>query len=505
MSTKYIFILGGVVSGLGKGITAASLGRLLKSRGLKVTMQKLDPYLNIDPGIMNPLQHGEVFVTDDGAETDLDIGHYERFTDENQNRHSNYTSGKIYNTVLENERNGVYGGATVQMIPHVTNLIKDIIRVNAKSNNADVAIVEIGGTVGDIESLPHLEAIRQFQIEEGYSNCMYIHVPLVPFLTPGDELKTKPAQHSVKELLSLGVQPDILVCRTDRDLGNDIRHKLSLFCNVPIERVIQNKNLSSLYDIPLALEEEGLAEQVIKRLQINCKEKDLSDWIEMVEKSKQTTTTVKIGLVGKYIDLHDAYLSLVEALKHAAIFNSTELMIEWINSENINENNVTQLLSTLNGILVHGSYGETANAGEILAAKFARENNIPYFGICLGLQVAILDLLQHHNIEPICKGSLRLGKYPCNLVKGTKVYNSYNTESIFERHRHDVEVNNDCRDLLLEKGVIVSGTSPDENLVEMIELRAHKWFVACLFHPEFKSRPNRPHPLFMGFIKAAIR
>jgi len=530
MSTKYIFILGGVVSGLGKGITAASLGRLLKSRGLKVTMQKLDPYLNMDPGIMNPLQHGEVFVTDDGAETDLDIGHYERFTDENQNKHSNYTSGKIYNTVLENERNGVYGGATVQMIPHVTNMIKDIIRINAKSNNAEVAIIEIGGTVGDIESLPHIEAIRQFQIEEGYNNCMYIHVPLVPFLTPSDELKTKPAQHSVKELLSLGVQPDILVCRSDRDLGNDIRQKLALFCNVPIERVIQNKNLSSLYEIPLALEEEGLAEQVIKRLQIKCKEKDLSDWAEMVEKSKHTTTSVKIGVIGNYTELHDAYISIVEALKHAAIFNSTHLEMKWINAEDITAKNAGALLGNLKGILISGSLGETGTEGMVSAAQFARENEIPYFGICLGMQVAVIEIARHianmqnadsREINPntpypiidllpgeneysMPSGSLRLGKYPCKLIKGTKAYNCYNTEVISERHRHRYEVNNDFRDILVEKGIIISGTSPNGTLVEMIEFRDHPWFVACQFQPEFKSRPNRPHPLFMGFIKAAI-
>jgi CTP synthase len=531
MSTKYIFVLGGVVSGLGKGITAASLGRLLKSRGLKVTMQKLDPYLNIDPGTMNPLQHGEVFVTEDGAETDLDIGHYERFTDENQNKHANYTSGKIYNAVLENERNGVYGGATVQMIPHVTNIIKDIIRINAKSNNADVAIVEIGGTVGDYESLPHLEAIRQFQIEEGYLNCMYIHVPLIPVITPSDELKTKPAQHSVKELLSLGIQPDILVCRCDRDLGNDIRKKLALFCNVPIECVIQNKNLSSLYEIPMALEEEGLAEQVIKRLKIKCKEKDLSDWMEMVEKSKRTSTTVKIGLIGKYTELHDAYISIVEALKHAAIFNSAELEIKWLNSEDITEKNAGMLLSNLNGILIPGGFGESGTEGKINAVRFARENKIPYFGICLGMQVAVIefarhianlqnansreinpktpypviDLLPGQNEYSMLGGSLRLGKYPCKLVKNTKVFDCYKEKMISERHRHRYEVNNDYRDILIEKGLIISGASPNGSLVEMIELPNHPWFVACQFQPEFKSRPNRPHPLFMGFIRAAIK
>ena len=530
MTTKYIFVLGGVVSGLGKGITAASLGRLLKSRGLKVTMQKLDPYLNIDPGTMNPLQHGEVFVTEDGAETDLDLGHYERFIDENLNKHSNYTSGKIYNALLENERNGVYAGTTVQMIPHVTNMIKEIIRINAKATNADVAIVEIGGTVGDYESLPHLEAIRQFSHDEGYNNCMYIHVPLIPVLTSSDELKTKPAQHSVKELLSLGIQPDILVCRTDRDLGNDIRTKLALFCNVPYECVIQNKTLDSLYEIPLAMEEEGLAEQVIKRLRIKCNEKDLSDWVEMVDRSKHATCSVTIGIIGKYTELHDAYLSVVEALKHAAIFNSTELKIKWFDSEDITEKNAGTLLGGLHGILIPGGFGERGTEGKINAARYARENKIPYLGLCLGMQIAIIEFARHvadlkkansREIDPntpypvidflpgqseysMLGGTLRLGKYPCKLVKGTKAHRQYNTELIEERHRHRYEVNNDYRDLLVEKGMIFSGTSPSGNIVEMMELPNHPWFVACQFHPEFKSRPNRPHPLFMGFVKAAI-
>jgi len=531
MTTKYIFVLGGVVSGLGKGITAASLGRLLKSRGLKVTMQKLDPYLNIDPGTMNPLQHGEVFVTEDGAETDLDLGHYERFIDENLNKHSNYTSGKIYNALLENERNGVYAGSTVQMIPHVTNMIKDIIRINAQSNNADIAIVEIGGTVGDYESLPYLEAIRQFPNEEGYNNCMYIHVALIPFLTPSDELKTKPAQHSVKELLSLGIQPDILVCRSDRDLGKDIRQKLALFCNVSIDCVIQNKNLPSLYEIPLALEDEGLAEQVIKRLKIKCNKKDLSDWIEMVNKSKTTTKKATIGIIGKYTDLHDAYLSIVEALKHASIFNSTELTIQWIDSVDITEKNAHTLLINLDGILIPGGFGERGIEGKINAAQYARENKIPYLGLCLGMQTAIIefarnvahlknansreinpntpypviDFLPGQNEYSMLGGTLRLGKYPCKLMKNTKAFAQYNSEMIYERHRHRYEVSNEFRELLAAKGMIFSGTSPNEEIVEMMELPNHPWFVACQFHPEFKSRPNRPHPLFMGFIKASMK
>jgi len=530
MATKYIFVLGGVVSGLGKGITAASLGRLLKSRGLKVTMQKLDPYFNIDPGTMNPLQHGEVFVTEDGAETDLDLGHYERFIDENLNKHSNYTSGKIYNALLDNARNGVYAGDTIQMIPHVTNMIKDIIRINAKSNNADIAIVEIGGTVGDYESLPHMEAIRQFPHEEGYNNCMYIHVALIPFLTPSDELKTKPAQHSVKELLSLGIQPDILVCRSDRELGNDIRHKLSLFCNIPYECIIQNKNLSSLYEIPLALEEEGFAEQVIKRLKIKCKEKDLSDWAEMVERSKQATSAITIGIIGKCTELHDAYLSVVEALKHAAIFNYAELEIKWFDSDEITEKNAGLLLSRLHGILIPASLDEKGSEGKINAARYARENKIPYLGICLGMQVAVIefarnvanlknansrdfnsntpypviDLLPGQNEYSMLGGSLRLGKYPCKLIEGTKAYEQYNTEMVYERHRHRYEVNNDYREILVEKGLILSGISPNGTIVEMVELPDHPWYVGCQFHPEYKSRPNRPHPLFMGFVNAAI-
>jgi CTP synthase len=530
MTTKYIFVLGGVVSGLGKGITAASLGRLLKSRGLQVTMQKLDPYLNIDPGTMNPLQHGEVFVTEDGAETDLDIGHYERFIDENLSKHSNYSSGKIYNALLENERNGIYSGSTVQMIPHVTNMIKDIIRINAKSNNADVAIVEIGGTVGDYESLPHLEAIRQFQIEEGYNNCMYIHVALIPFITPSEELKTKPAQHSVKELLSLGIQPDILVCRTDRDLGTDIRNKLSLFCNVPYECVIQNKNLSSLYEIPIALEEEGLAEQVMKRLKIKCKEKDLRDWTEMLERSKHASTPVTIGIIGKYTELHDAYISVVEALKHAAIFTYAKLKIIWVDSEDITEKNAGKILYELNGLLVPGGFGEKGNEGKINAARYARENKIPFLGISLGLQIAVIefarnvanlknansreinpntpypviDFIPGQNEYSMLGGTLRLGKYPCKLIPNTKAFEKYNSDIIYERHRNRYEVNNNYINLFVEKGMKISGTSPNGTIIEIIELSDHPWFIACQFHPEFKSRPNRPHPLFLGFLYAAI-
>lgn len=531
MTRKYIFVLGGVVSGLGKGITAASLGRLLKSRGIKVTMQKLDPYLNMDPGTMNPIQHGEVFVTEDGGETDLDLGHYERFIDENLNKHSNITSGKIYYSVIDNERNGLYAGSTVQMIPHITNMIKDKIRLNAESNNADVAIIEVGGTVGDYESLPFLEAIRQFSYEEGYNNCMYIHVALIPFITPSNELKTKPAQHSVKELLSLGIQPDILVCRSDRPLSKEIKQKLSLFCNVKPACVIENINSDSLYEVPLALENDGLATQVIKRLKIKCKEKDLSDWTSMVEMSKKTTKFVTVGLVGKYTELHDSYLSVVESLKHAAIFNSAKIDIQWIDSELITTETADKHLAGLDGILIPGGFGVRGTEGKINTAQYAREKKIPYLGLCLGMQIAIIEFARNVaglkgacsiEMEPdtphpvinflpgqednnVLGGTLRLGKYPCKLLRGSKAFEAYGVEMISERHRHRYEVNNDYRSILAENGLIFCGTSPDENIVEMIELKDHPWFVACQFHPEFKSRPNRPHPLFMGFIKASIK
>ena len=530
MATKYVFVLGGVVSGLGKGITAASLGRLLKSRGIKVTMQKLDPYLNVDPGTMNPYQHGEVFVTEDGGETDLDIGHYERFIDENLNKHCNVTAGKVYHAVIENERNGVYAGSTVQMIPHITNMIKDHIRLNAKTNNAEVAIVEIGGTVGDYESLPFLEAIRQFSIEEGYANCMYIHVALIPIIMPADELKTKPAQFSVKELRSIGIQPDLLVCRCDRPIGADIKQKLSLFCSVKPQNVIENINMPSLYEIPLALEEEGLAKQVIKRLKINCKEKDLTDWQEMVKKSKNLKYKTNVAIVGKYIELHDAYLSVVEALKHAAIHNRTELEIHWIDSEEITEKSAGQLLKEMDCIIIPGGFGSRGIEGKINAARFARENKIPFFGLCLGLQIAIIefarnvaglklahskeidpntpypiiDLLPGQNEYSMLGGTLRLGKYPCKLHPNTKAFEAYKTAEISERHRHRYEVNNEYREILSKHGMLFSGTSPNDSIVEIVELQDHPWYVACQFHPEFKSRPNRPHPLFREFIAKAI-
>lgn len=530
MAIKYVFVLGGVVSGLGKGITAASLGRLLKSRGVKVTMQKLDPYLNMDPGTMNPYQHGEVFVTEDGGETDLDIGHYERFIDENLNKHCNVTAGKIYYQVIDNERNGLYEGATVQMIPHITNMIKEKIRLNATSNNADVAIVEIGGTVGDYESLPFLEAIRQFSVEEGSQNCMYIHVALIPSITPSHELKTKPAQHSVKELLSIGIQPDILVCRSEHSLGKEIKEKLSLFCNVKYENIIENPDMPSLYEIPLALEEEGLAEQVIKRLQIRCHEKDLSDWQDIVSKSKNVNSTTHIALVGKYIELQDAYISVVEALKHAAIHYQTELKIHWIDSEEITEKTAGTILKGMDGVIIPGGFGVRGTEGKINAARYARENKVPYLGLCLGMQIAIIEFARNvadlkmansKEINPetpypvinflpgqteysMLGGTLRLGKYPCKVYPKTKAHEVYMADEIDERHRHRYEVNNEYRPLLEEKGLVVCGTSPSGNIVEMIELKDHPWYVACQFHPEFKSRPNHPHPLFLGFMKATM-
>jgi len=530
MATKYVFVLGGVVSGLGKGITAASLGRLLKSRGLKVTMQKLDPYLNMDPGTMNPYQHGEVFVTEDGGETDLDIGHYERFIDENLNKHCNITSGKIYYQVIDNERNGIYNGVTVQMIPHITNLIKEKIRLNAQSNNADVAIVEVGGTVGDYESLPFLEAIRQFAVEEGSHNCMYIHVALIPNVTPSHELKTKPAQHSVKELRSIGIQPDILVCRCYRSFEKEIKEKLSLFCNVKLENVIENIDLDSLYEIPLALEEEGLADQVIKRLRIQCMEKDLSDWQKMVERSKKKKYKITIALVGKYVELRDAYLSVAEALKHAAIDNYADLTIKWIDSEDITEKNTGTILKDVDGIIIPGGFGTRGIEGKINAARFAREKKTPFLGLCLGMQVAfiefarnvaqlkdanskendpntpypVIDFLPGQNEFSMLGGTLRLGQYTCKLVAGTRAAAAYGVEEILERHRHRYEINNEYRDLLEKKGLTICGTSPKGNIIEMIEISDHPWYVACQFHPEFKSRPNRPHPLFQGFIKASV-
>jgi len=530
MPVKYIFVTGGVVSGLGKGITAASLGRLLKARGQHVTIQKFDPYINIDPGTMSPYQHGEVFVTDDGAETDLDLGHYERFIDENLNKNSNVTTGKIYWSVITKERKGEYLGGTVQVIPHITNEIKERIYRVGKSGNTDIVITEIGGTVGDIESLPFLEAIRQVATDVGRENCMYIHVTLIPYIETSGEQKTKPTQHSVKELLSLGIQPDVIVCRSKLPLAKELKDKIGLFCNIPGEAVIQNLDAETLYEIPLMLEEEGLAKITCKRLNLECGEPDLHEWRQMVNKVKNLKNKVRIALVGKYVALHDAYISIVEALKHGGIANDVDVEIKWIDSEDVYEENAQELFHDIDGILVPGGFGDRGVEGKIVAAKYARINNIPFFGICLGMQLAVVEFsrnvvglqdahsaeLNPHTPYPVIDlmpeqkdidemgGTMRLGLYPCKIQENSKTYEAYKDELIYERHRHRYEVNNEFRDEIQEKGLILSGLSPDERLVEIIELPDHPWYIGVQFHPEFKSRPNRPHPLFREFIKASL-
>lgn len=530
--TKYIFITGGVVSGLGKGITAASLGRLLKSRGLKVTAQKLDPYLNVDPGTMNPVQHGEVFVTDDGAETDLDLGHYERFIDESLSQNSNLTSGRVYWKVISDERKGVYGGQTIQIIPHVTNEIKRYINRNADTG-ADVCLVEIGGTVGDIESQPFLEAIRQFAVEAGRENCLFIHVTLVPYLAASDELKSKPTQHSVKEMLSIGISPDIIVCRTEHPLTDDIRNKIALFCNVDKECVIENNNCDILYAVPMMLKEQHMDDVVIKKLGIECGEPNLEDWENMLYALRNPKQTVKIAMVGKYVELHDSYISVNEALKHGGIETRSAVDIDWIDSEALegDDVNLDDILGDVDGILVPGGFGSRGIEGKINACQYARTHGIPYLGICLGMQIAIIEFARHVlgmngansaeinpdtpfpviDILPEQKevtdmgGTMRLGQYPCTLNPESKSYELYGASMIYERHRHRYEVNNDYRNDLLSGGMIFAGTSPDNHIVEMVEIPNHPWFVACQFHPEFKSRPNKPHPLFRGFVTAASK
>lgn len=529
---KYIFITGGVVSGLGKGITAASLGRLLKSRGLKVTAQKLDPYLNVDPGTMNPVQHGEVFVTDDGAETDLDLGHYERFIDESLSQNSNLTSGRVYWKVISDERRGVYGGQTIQIIPHITNEIKNYIRRN-EDTGADVCLVEIGGTIGDIESQPFLEAIRQFSCDYGRENCLFIHVTLVPYLAASDELKSKPTQHSVKELLSIGIQPDIIVCRTEHTLTEEIKRKISLFCNVGEDCVIENNNCDILYAVPMMLKEQKMDEVVLRKLGIDAPNQDLSDWEEMLFALRNPKQTVKIAMVGKYVELHDSYISVNEALKHGGIATRSAVDIDWIDSESLEADGVDldEVFKDVDGILVPGGFGSRGIEGKILACNYARTHNIPYLGICLGMQIAIIEfarnvvgldgansteidsdtrypvidfLPEKKNLTDL-GGTLRLGKYPCVLNPDSKSYELYDADEIWERHRHRYEVNNKFRDALLSHGMIFAGTSPNNHIVEMIEIPEHPWFVACQFHPEFKSRPNKPHPLFRGFVTAAYK
>lgn len=531
MSTKYVFVTGGVVSALGKGITAASLGRLLKNRGVKISIQKFDPYLNVDPGTMSPYQHGEVFVTDDGAETDLDLGHYERFIDENLTQNSNVTTGKIYSSVIEKERRGEYLGGTVQVIPHITNAIKDKVYQVAKERDVDVVITEIGGTVGDIESQPFLESIRQIKSEVGAENVCYIHVTLVPYLGKAGELKTKPTQHSVKELRSIGIQPDIIVCRTEKELSDDIKSKIGLFCNIEGNSVIQNLDAEDLYEVPLMLHDEGLDNLVCEKLHLGCKDIDNSEWIEMVRKIKNLKNNVNIALVGKYVELHDAYISVVEALNHGGYYNDTNVTIKWVNAEDIEAGDVNEILSGVDGVLVPGGFGDRGIEGKIASIKWARENKKPFLGICLGMQCAVIEYARNvlgyedansSEINPNTKypvidlmndqkyieklgGTMRLGQYPCKLEENSKAHYLYKNDVISERHRHRYEFNNEYREEIAQAGMKIVGTSPDGRLVEIVEIEDHPWFVAVQFHPELKSRPNKPHPLFAGFIGAALK
>ena len=528
---KYVFVTGGVVSGLGKGITAASLGRLLKARGYHVTMQKFDPYINMDPGTMNPIQHGEVFVTDDGTETDLDLGHYERFINESLDYNSNVTTGKIYWSVLNKERRGDYGGGTVQVIPHITNEIKSRFYRAKSEEEETISIIEIGGTVGDIESQPFLEAIRQFQAEVGRQNAIMIQVTLIPYIKASGEMKTKPTQMSVKSLQSMGIWPDILVCRSDYPVDDSMRDKIALFCNVPKEHVLQNLDAKSLYEVPLMMEEERLAHAVCECLNIPCPEPDLTKWKQLVNDFHHPVHQVTIALVGKYVALHDAYLSVVEALKHGGIAYKTEVNSRWVDSEMLDPDNLEEYLHDVQGILIPGGFGVRGTEGKILAAEYARTRQIPYLGLCLGMQLAIVEfarnvcgyadaasielmpetthpvicLLSDHTKEEDLGGTLRLGAYPCHLKEGTKAYALYGCADISERHRHRYEVNNDYREALESHGMILSGLSPDGRIVEMIELKDHPYYVATQAHPEFKSRPDAPHPLFSGFIEAALK
>ncbi|HCF49731.1 MAG TPA: CTP synthase [Syntrophomonas sp.] len=529
--TKYIFITGGVVSSLGKGITAASLGRLLKSRGLKVALQKFDPYINVDPGTMSPYQHGEVYVTEDGAETDLDVGHYERFVDENLTRLSNCTTGRIYQAVIDKERHGDYLGQTVQVIPHITNEIKERVLLIEKAVGPDVVITEIGGTVGDIESLPFLEAIRQLKFDLGRDRVLYIHVTLVPHIKAAGELKTKPTQHSVKELRSIGIQPDILVCRTEKELSMDLKAKVALFCDVDREAVIQLIDASSIYEVPLMLAQEGLDLQVLKRLGLECGPLDLAEWETMVDKILHMDKQVVIGLVGKYVELPDAYLSVVESLKHAGFQFNCDVKIKWIYAEQLEKEGPEPLLADVDGILIPGGFGERGIEGKIMSARYAREKQIPFLGICLGMQCAVIEFARNvcgfkganscefdpHGPHPVVHlmpdqehvedkgGTMRLGVYPCHIAAGTTTHHHYQQSVIQERHRHRYEINNEYRDELVKHGMIISGLSPDKRLVEIIEISDHIYFVACQFHPEFKSRPNRPHPLFTGLIENSLK
>jgi len=539
-NTKYIFVTGGVLSSLGKGLASASIGMLLESRGLTVTIQKLDPYINVDPGTMNPFQHGEVFVTDDGAETDLDLGHYERFTHAKLGKSNNFTTGKIYDQVITKERKGEYLGGTVQVIPHITDEIKKSIML--VSNNTDVVIVEIGGTIGDIESLPFLEAIRQFRTDVGSSNVIYIHLTLVPYIKTACEVKTKPTQHSVKELRSIGIQPDILLCRTESYLSQEIKNKISLFCNVDPDAVFTAKDVDCIYEVPLVYNKEGLGDKILKKLNIWARAPRLDDWREMVEKYKNPRFSVNIAIVGKYVDLTESYKSLNEALAHGGIFNDARVNLNYVDSSTLTEKNVVEILSTSDGVLVPGGFGSRGIEGKILAAKYARENKVPYFGICLGMHMAVIEVARNvagmeeangeefdpHTPFPVIYllkewydeqtkqvekrdersdkgGTMRLGAYPCKLNPDTLSMKAYKTENISERHRHRFEFNNEYKDRLVEAGLIISGTSPDHELVEIVELADHPWYLGCQFHPEFKSKPSNPHPLFKEFIKASLK
>lgn len=533
-NTKYIFVTGGVLSSLGKGLASAAIGCLLESRGLKVSIQKLDPYINVDPGTMNPFQHGEVFVLDDGSETDLDLGHYERFTNARLNKDNNFTTGKIYYSVITKERRGDYLGGTVQVIPHITDEIKNSIRL--ASDDMDVLIVEIGGTIGDIESLPFLEAIRQFKADAGKENVLYIHLTLVPYIATAGEVKTKPTQHSVKELRSIGIQPDILLCRTDRYLSKEIKAKIALFCNVGEDAVITAKDVDCIYEVPLIFHNEGLDQKIVELLHIWTRAPRLEAWEELVQKMKNPLHSVTIAIVGKYTNLIESYKSLNEALIHGGIPHNCKVKLKFIDSEHIDENS-PEIFDDVDGILVPGGFGSRGVEGKIFAARYARENKMPYFGICLGMQIAVVEFARHaaglegaqsaefdgdtpypviylmlewfdeksqtiqrRNADSAKGGTMRLGAYPCRIQKDTLAYKAYGMENIFERHRHRYEFNNEFREILEEKGLVISGTSPDKNLVEIVELRDHPWFLGCQFHPEFKSRPMKPHPLFKDYI-----
>ncbi|MGN7457544.1 CTP synthase [Paenibacillus pasadenensis] len=529
--TKYIFVTGGVVSSLGKGITAASLGRLLKNRGLKVTIQKFDPYINVDPGTMSPYQHGEVFVTDDGAETDLDLGHYERFIDINLSKNSNVTTGKIYSSVITKERRGEYLGGTVQVIPHITNEIKERVFRAGREAGSDVVITEIGGTVGDIESLPFLEAIRQIKSDIGRDNVMYVHVTLIPYIKAAGEVKTKPTQHSVKELRSIGIQPNVIVCRTEKAISEDLKNKLALFCDIDPNAVVECRDASTLYEVPLMLQEQGLDQYVVDHLKLQAPQADMAEWTKLVDRVKNLKRKTEIAIVGKYVALHDAYLSIVESLAHAGIEADSEVSIRWVDAEELSDANAAETLAGVNGILVPGGFGDRGIEGKVAAIRYARESRTPFFGICLGMQVAVIeyarnvlgltgansseinpttpypviDLLpEQKDIEDL-GGTMRLGLYPCKLAEGSLAAREYDDELVYERHRHRYEFNNEYREQVEQAGLRISGTSPDGRLVEMVELPEHPWFLAVQFHPEFTSRPNRPQALFRGFVNASLQ